>query len=165
MLSKSGTAVVKILPPAAKAPAVTYTVVALPAAGGEPISVVTKNTTVLLTGLAPGKEYKFFAMESVSGSSSALATVAVLPLDPPVLTSLLPAGDGSIKAAWRAPLDDGGSPILSYTLACTGSKGAKAAGAAAGRTACLATPATALEAEKLHFGHWCGAQGPQKAAR
>lgn len=96
------------------------------------ISATAVGTTILLEGLKPGADYKIYTVATVFGSMSGVTSgtvpTAATVAGAPTLTSLQP-GDGSITATWIAPLDDGGSPILSYELTCTSSKGVFVSGA------------------------------------
>lgn len=133
-VSDSGTAVVRVKPPVATANLVplTYTVIAIPASGGEAISATGTGTTIVLEGLEPGGDYKIYVVVTVLGSmskvTSGIVPTATTLAGAPKLSSLQP-GDASIKATWTAPLDDGGSPIISYELTCTSSKGVAISGA------------------------------------
>lgn len=75
-------------------------------------------TSATLTGLAPGKAYRFF----VSGVGPAGGGLADLPASlrnpgPPVASQMtLEPASRALTAHWEAPVDDGGSPITGYTV-------------------------------------------------
>ena len=75
----------------------------------------TLEATGLLNGVAQSVTLRAFAGDKLGGyaSAPARATPATLP-EPPLLISARAAFDGTLRAAWLPPTDDGGLPILGY---------------------------------------------------
>jgi Fibronectin type III domain len=81
-------------------------------------------TAVNVTGLANGTAYTFtvaaLSMEGPSAESnqSNSVTPATVPGPPTGVTAIGGPGQGQATVAWIAPIDNGGSAILSYMVSC-----------------------------------------------
>jgi hypothetical protein len=95
-----------------------YTVTSSP--GGHTAAVNGTTTAADVNGLTNGTAYTFTVVatngvgDSVASAASNSVTPATVP-DPPLNVSAA-AGDSSAFVTWNAPVDDGGSPITSYTV-------------------------------------------------
>jgi len=101
-------------------PITNYTVYRGMTPGSEtPLITIGNVTTYTDTGLLNGQTYCYqvTANNSVGEglrSNEACATPATIPGPPTGLTAT--AGDAQVTLAWSAPADDGGSPIINYTI-------------------------------------------------
>ena len=106
------------------APIETYQVVATPSSGGASFSVQTGiNTSTRLTGLQDGTTYAITvsavnALGTGPTSAPTLGTPATRPSAPGELT--LQGSSGAVTAAWTAPAETGGSPVVSYRVVLLG---------------------------------------------
>ncbi|WP_305784527.1 fibronectin type III domain-containing protein [Symbioplanes lichenis] len=81
------------------------------------------TTSTTFGGLRAGTAYRFtvVAVNRIGRSAQSDETRPVQPFDPVTAPTapgsvVAAAGDGYAKVAWSAPAEDGGSPILSYTV-------------------------------------------------
>ena len=105
------------------APITSYTVTGEP--GDITVQVPDHNADFLVSGLSVGTTYTFTAVANTDayGPGYPSDPVSVTPAPNPNLPGrpvlaryLSPVGDGSVHVTWRPPADDGGSPILNYTI-------------------------------------------------
>ena len=99
----------------------TYTITASP--GGATCTVTSPATSCIITGLANGTPYTFTstANNSTGTSTASLPSAAVTPAtvpDYPINITAVP-GKASAIVSFDPPLDNGGSPITSYTVTAT----------------------------------------------
>ena len=114
------------------APIDGYTVTSNP----DGITATGTSSPILVTGLTNGSTYAFTVhATSRAGSgteslpSAQVKYISSTALSPPFNVSAAP-GDGSATVSFHAPLDDGGSPVQSYTVTASPG-GATATGTAA----------------------------------
>ena len=87
------------------------------------VACTTSGTTCVVSGLRNGTEYAFRVRalsESAMGAWSAWTSGVVprgVPSSPTAVVAV--AGDQSARLTWQAPADDGGSPIVGYTVRAT----------------------------------------------
>jgi titin len=111
-----------------------YLVIASP---GSLMATTTGGTSATVTGLTNGTSYTFvvMAMNAAGTGPASAPSNAVVPCTIPaaptgVVASL--AGSGEASVTWAAPVDDGGAPILRYTV--TASPGGATATTSTGTT-------------------------------
>jgi hypothetical protein len=102
-------------------PITSYTIIGEP--GDITVQVPVHHGDFLVSGLSVGTTYTFTAVANTDayGPGYPSDPVTVTPSPNPNLparpvTHLTSVGDGSVHAAWQPPADDGGSPVLSYTV-------------------------------------------------
>ena len=80
-------------------------------------------TTCTVTGLVNGREYSFRVRAASDGTAGAWSewSAKVRPVGVPSAPTRVLAvpGDDTALVSWQAPTDDGGSPILGYTVRAT----------------------------------------------
>ncbi len=84
-------------------------------------TMVTSNTSVDYSGLSPSNSYSFsVAASDIRGSgqvvTASFGAVGNVPTQPLNLVATINQGSGLAGLTWQAPVDDGGSPIVSYTV-------------------------------------------------
>jgi outer membrane protein OmpA-like peptidoglycan-associated protein len=128
-------ATVSFVAPASNGSAITsYTVTAGP--GGATATCAGSPCTV--TGLTNGTSYTFtvHATNAIGDGPESSASSAVTPARAPdaPLNPAVTVGNGSVTVTFDPPADNGGSPILNYTVAAAGSGG--------GSVTCSGSPCT-----------------------
>ena len=111
-------------------PIVSYTVTAIP--GGASAVVAGDTTFAVVTGLDNDTSYTFTvtgvnAVGSSPAATSAAATTATVPAAPQQVHAT--AGSGELSVTWAPPSDNGGSPVVSYTVSTVPAGGTVAMGA------------------------------------
>lgn len=96
-----------------------YTVYYKAVAGSSWETTPSTLTWVTVMGLTNGTEYEFKVLASNSEgpgpfSTTVTATPSTYPGAP--VAPIAVAGDGQVELSWSAPADDGGSPIIDYTI-------------------------------------------------
>ncbi|MFI7274623.1 fibronectin type III domain-containing protein [Streptomyces sp. NPDC049879] len=108
--------------PAGTAPVTGYSVEAAP--GGARVEVPGDTTTATVPGLTPGTPYTF-RVRALNGAGESAASAPSDPVVPAAPGTTAPAAPDQVRArggvreatvTWRAPGDDGGAPVTSYTV-------------------------------------------------
>ncbi|MET8151437.1 fibronectin type III domain-containing protein [Actinoplanes sp. NPDC049668] len=107
-------------------PLTGYVVIMRPSGRSMTVAPTTRQAT--FSDLTAGTAYRFivFAVNKSGRSAQSDETQPVVPTAPPKRpgapwTVVAAAGDGFAKVAWTAPGNDGGAPIVAYTVVATGS--------------------------------------------
>ncbi|GAA2464004.1 fibronectin type III domain-containing protein [Winogradskya humida] len=102
-------------------PLTGYIVTMQPSGLTQTIPAGTRKAT--FSELTAGTSYRFtvFALNRIGRSAQSDETRPVIPRDPITAPSpprfvIAAAGDGYAKVAWTAPVSDGGSPVLGYSI-------------------------------------------------
>ena len=101
-----------------------YVVEVTPEASTTPAEIAGTSTTAEVTGLTNGTNYSFtLKAQNLRGESAASAPVSSTPIGPPstMVAPTVTAGNVSATVSWTAPIDSGGSEIVSYTITGTSS--------------------------------------------
>lgn len=101
-----------------------YVVEVTPKASTTPAEIAGTSTTAEVTGLTNGTSYSFtLKAQNLRGESAASAPVSSTPIGPPstMVAPTVTAGNESATVSWTAPIDSGGSEIVSYTITGTSS--------------------------------------------
>ncbi len=119
-----------------------YTVTASP--GGQTCSWSSGALSCTVTGLTNGTSYTFTvtATNAIGTSSSSPTSGAVTPATVPgAPTSVVASsGNGQVVVSWLAPVGNGGSTIMAYTV--TASPGGRTCGLSSGTLSCTITGLT-----------------------